>query len=461
MRGIIFTDMAGYQGFGRAAGAYRIASEWRSRGINVKVVDCFNSFTLEQLKDTIIKYKTKETEFVGISSTFLLDLENNGIWNKKTKKVVHRSALVENKDESTPTGLSSANQFDLFSFIKNLGLKVIVGGFRVNEGPKIDGVDYYWGPCEEKFFPEFDFTKSQIIYDESDHIIEGEDLPIEIARGCIFKCKFCFYHLNGKKLWEYVKSPDVLYEEMMRNYINFGTTGYMFSDDTYNDSPEKISQLLKMYKKLPFDLRFSTYSRLDLMISKPETQDMMIESGLKSVFFGIETFNQDAGKMIGKGMDPDKVKRGLLDFREKYPDVLVYISMIGGLPGETLDEMDESFKFLTEEAKVHNVSWSPLFINSGSDMSINAEKYGYEKGKNNQRHWTRKDGLTYADTFDWVVSKKKLYPGHPAGFTLYNRIYNMGYTHDEIMDLSWDKDGERLYDESQVFRNDYMNKILN
>jgi radical SAM superfamily enzyme YgiQ (UPF0313 family) len=24
-------------------------------------------------------------------------------------------------------------------------------------------------------------------------------LPIEIARGCIFKCKFCSYPLNGKQ----------------------------------------------------------------------------------------------------------------------------------------------------------------------------------------------------------------------------------------------------------------------
>lgn len=461
MKAIIFTDMAGYAGFGRAAGAYRIASEFRQRGQEVKVIDCFNSYTLEQLKTIIKNYKTAETEWIGFSTTFLLDRENNSLWDKESKKVRQRSEVSERKDEQTSTALSQIDEWDLFNYIRGLGLKIVLGGFRMNPSLKNDpDIEIYHGPCEDKFFPDFDFTKSQILYNEGDHILEGEDLPIEVARGCIFKCKFCFYYLNGKKLWDFVKPPELLREEMVRNYTNFGTTGYMFSDDTYNDSPEKIETLLKMYKTLPFDLRFSTYARLDLMIAHQHTQEMLIESGLKSVFFGIETFHPEAGKFIGKGMDPEKVKRGLLEFREKYPDVLVYVSMIGGLPGETLDDMQQSFEFLTKEAKVHNVAWSPLFINSGSDMSLNAEKYGYVKDGNNQRSWTRQDGLKYIDVFDWVVQKKKEYNGSPAGFTLYNRLHNVGYSHDELLNLTWEKDGEEMMIRTEKFREIYMKKIL-
>lgn len=461
MKALIFTDMAGYHGFGRSAGAYRIASEFRSRGEDVKVIDCFNSYSLDQLKTIISTHKTSDTEWVGFSTTFLIDRENNFLWDKQKKKVLHRQEMNERKDEETSTGLAPWEESELFDFIKAQGLRVVLGGFRMNSNLKENpNIDIYHGPCEERFFSDFDFTKSQILYDENDYIFEGEDLPIEVARGCIFKCKFCFYYLNGKKLWDFVKPPELLREEMMRNYINFGTTGYMFSDDTYNDSPEKIEKLLKMYKTLPFDLRFSTYARLDLMIAKPETQDMLIESGMKSVFFGIETFNPEAGKFIGKGMDPDKVKRGLLDFREKYPDVLVYVSMIGGLPTETLDDMQESFKFLTEEAKVHNVAFSPLFINSGSDMSINAEKYGYQKNNNNPRSWSRADGLTYLDVYDWVVKKKQEYNGSPAGFTLYNRLHNVGYSHKEILKLNWKNDGDDMIDRTEKFRNDYIKNFI-
>ena len=87
MKAIIFTDMAGYHGFGRAAGAYRMASEWRQRGVELKVIDCFNSYTLEELKRIVLKYKTTDTEFVGFSTTFLNDIEGNSIWDKEKSKV--------------------------------------------------------------------------------------------------------------------------------------------------------------------------------------------------------------------------------------------------------------------------------------------------------------------------------------------------------------------------------------
>lgn len=464
MKAIIFTDVAGYPGFGRSAGAYRIASEFRKRGDEVKVIDCFNSYTLEQLKAIIVNCRTSETQWIGFSTTFLIDHENSNLWNKDKSHVRNTAEINDNRDEQTSTALSIIDELDLFNFIKSLGLKIVLGGWRgwrTNLTIKNDpDIIIYHGPCEERFFSDFDFTKSQILFNDDDHILEEEDLPIEISRGCIFKCKFCHFHLNGKKLWDFVKPPELIREEMMQNYINFGTTGYMFSDDTYNDSPVKIEELLKMYRTLPFDLRFSTYARLDLMISHKHTQEMLVESGMKSVFFGIETLNQEAGKFVGKGMDPEKVKRGLLEFREKYPDVFVYVSMIGGLPGETLDDMQESFEFLTKEAKVNQLTFGPLFINSGSDMSLNAEKYGYKKDANHSRSWTRKDGLTFLDVYEWCAQKKREYPGSPVGFTMYNRLRNVGYSEDELLKLSFEKNVDDIMDRTKKFRENYMNKIL-
>ena len=148
------------------------------------------------------------------------------------------------------------------------------------------------GEGEHYFNKDFDFTTSKINWQKKHFINEREHLPIEIARGCIFKCKFCNYFLNGKKLWDFVKSPETLYDEMSSNFDKFGTTGYMYSDDTYNDSTEKIRVLKEQcYDKLPFNVEFSTYARADLIISNPEQLDILMESGLKAVLFGIETFN--------------------------------------------------------------------------------------------------------------------------------------------------------------------------
>mgnify|MGYP003640727784 CR=1 FL=1 len=93
-------------------------------------------------------------------------------------------------------------------------------------------------------------------------------------------------------------------------------------------------------------------------------------------------------------------------------------------------------------------------------MSLNAEKYGYKKDGNNYRSWTRQDGLTYLDVYDWVVQKKSEYNGSPAGFTLYNRLHNVGYSHDELLNLTWEKDGSEMMKRTNDFREIYMKKFI-
>ena len=71
MQAIIFTDVNGSIGLGRAAGAYRIASDFRLKNEKVKVVDFFTFFNLNEIKNIILKYKTKDTTWIGFSSTFM------------------------------------------------------------------------------------------------------------------------------------------------------------------------------------------------------------------------------------------------------------------------------------------------------------------------------------------------------------------------------------------------------
>lgn len=460
-KAIIFTDMAGYYGWGRAGGAYRIASEFRKRGDEVKVIDCFSSYTIEQIKQIILDRKTSQTEWIGFSTTFMTGdastqrLEDSE-WQSQNQKAQY---FVTRNSDGTPTGLSLKEEWLLFDWIKQQGLQVILGGYRISTTKIHKDALVLTGPAEEYFFNDFEFTQSRIDYTNEDFINPNEDLPIEVARGCIFKCKFCYFPMLGKRLWEFVKTPETLKKEMLFNYDKYGTTGYMVSDETYNDSPEKVKVLCDMYKSLPFNMTFSTFARLDLLIAHPHTQELLYESGLRSVFFGIETFNKTAGKFIGKGMDPDKVKKGLLEFRKKYPDVLVYTSMIGGLPTETLDEMEESFRFLKDEAKVHNISYHKLTFITGTDLDTNAAQYGYNLNSRNKT-WTREDGLTSDEMGKWCVEKRKTQQYHPAGFTFYNRVRNLGYTDKELMPLTFASDVAEIKRRTREKRQKYMSNVL-
>lgn len=441
---IIFTDVNGSIGLGRYAGPYRIATEMRKNGWQVSVIDFMMEFSNQEILD-ILKYKKLNgyTNWVGFSSTFLLprDTDPFGI----------RTAIRENTETSSSIGLYLDEAQELINQIRNLGFKVFIGGTKLKFD--LEGVRWIKGTAEDKLFDSFDFTNSVIEYTKNDLIFEGEHLPLEIARGCIFKCSFCSYDLNGKRLWDFCKSPTVIKNEMISNFDKFGTTGYMFSDDTYNDSSEKVEELLKMYKTLPFDLEFSAYARFDLMLSKPETIPMLIESGMKSVFFGIETFNHDSGKAIGKGMDPEKIKSGLIDLKKEYPELLISTGFIAGLPYDTEDSLKDTVKWL-ESSPVDSYSFQVLSLGKNSEFGKNKEKFGYKIDNNGQ--WYT-DKLNYRSAFQIAdsVKYKSL-----SSFTFYNRLRNLDYKHSQIQKLTIE-DRDEIFSKTITKRKHYKNELFN
>lgn len=439
MKAIIFTDVNGSMGFGRYAGPYRLATEMRRAGWTVDVIDCMTSFSNAEILKLI---KSIGSKWVGFSSTFLMKRDFDCF--------SQRTVIREESDSSSSIGLEIEEAQLLVDSIVSLGCKVYIGGARLKYD--LENVEWLGGISEQRFVKDFDFTTSVIDWKSSDFISEDEHLPIEIARGCIFKCSFCSYQLNGKGLWEFCKSPETVKQEMLNNYDRFGTTGYMFSDDTYNDSPEKVSNLHKAYKQLPFELEFSTYARLDLMLSKPETIPVLMDSGMKSVFFGIESLNHKSAKAVGKGMHPDKIKQGLIDIKKEYPELLISTGFIAGLPHETEETLLDTIEWL-KSSPVDSFSFQVLSLGKGSAFGKDPAKYGYtvENGK-----W-KTENLDYDTALNIAngLTNEKI-----SSFTFYNRLRNLGYSRDEVRGLSIN-DKQDIVKRTNSKRSAYKEKILN
>ena len=71
MQTIIFSDVL-YPGYGKNAGAYRIATELRNAGYTCQVVDFFCHYSADELEKIIDKFVTQDTLWVGFSTTFML-----------------------------------------------------------------------------------------------------------------------------------------------------------------------------------------------------------------------------------------------------------------------------------------------------------------------------------------------------------------------------------------------------
>ena len=289
-------------------------------------------------------------------------------------------------------------------------------------------------------------------------------LPIEISRGCIFKCSFCSFPLNGKKKLDYIRSAKLIAEEMRYNYDRYGTTAYLFTDDTFNDTTQKLQALLDEVRKLPFKIKFFAFLRLDLIYAHREQIQILKELGLKVAAFGIETFHSQAAKTIGKGMPGEKTKAFLDElYNEHWGDsVRIHALMISGLPYEPLEFTAQSMEWLHSRPFSSLFSTFSLYSNyeDKSKMSSNPDKYGYrikENGKwssdlmeqeDSERHFVR----------HFVKMKKRniLYDGFAliAGFTHYDE--------EKVMKLTWGdvtNNYDTIYKEKQQLAEQYKTRL--
>ena len=225
-----------------------------------------------------------------------------------------------------------------------------------------------------------------------------------------------------------------------------------------------------MSASLPFKINFVTYLRLDLIHAHPETEDLLLESGLLGAQIGIETFNHKASDLIGKSWLSRNAKDYLpkLLFDKWKNNVAVRTSMIAGIPPETFEECKASNKWMIEN-KIGAWSWLPLYISRDahnayrSEFDINATKYDFQ--------WEVRDGKViwktdYCDelkAMEWKTyltneAKKHQHMTAWGLFELGNYGYELNLVKDiKTLDLPWDT----ITDKRIKWIKDYYRTISN
>ena len=105
----------------------------------------------------------------------------------------------------------------------------------------------------------------------------------------------------------------------------------------------------------------------------------MIDAGFTSHSYGVESFNHDAAKTMGKGMHPDKIKDGLLEIQDYFWEKSPYfyegsMTMICGLPHESFETLDDGKEWLNKYWKDNTVAYLPLFLQQAYGNTDGLEK---------------------------------------------------------------------------------------
>lgn len=436
---------AGFFGISRYIGPYVLASGLSKAGISTHVVDYISR--CDGLLERLGRVITSKTLVVGISTTFMTPLETvAGLSRSNSERI---DSAYRYNDE--PVLFEDFERLERWLVSLRVLLdsicpkaKIVMGGaklqFLFDRPAEFRMVDYLVFGAADVTLREFVFDlrkdrepkevefksrKVLVSLDTTENrecpsvtwrhdwgIEQGEALPIEISRGCIFNCKFCHYD----KKESIRKSIEHLRRELIFNFENFGTRNYHFCDDCFNDHPEKVRAVCQSLIDLPFPIEWVSYVRVDVAVKFPDTVDLMVKSGARGLFWGLESFNYEAARRAGKGTPPEKVQRFLKDFYQRHGDMCTSSgSFIVGLPGETEQSQRETMDWVVNERALHFIDVLTLKLRpyySGldkimtdfADYTRNPQKYGFQEVGFNPPWWsheTMNSAQAYALTHEF------------------------------------------------------------
>jgi len=222
--------------------------------------------------------------------------------------------------------------------------------------------------------------------------------PVDIsgiltARGCIYRCTYCNfssisrhtirYHSVGRVISELKKIEEILNNSKARRIKN--KTIAIF-DDTFSLNPERAKEICRRIIDEGINLRLWCETRADKV--DKELLELMKASGCDVINFGLESAVPRILKEIKKvriyakednnGLKPEKefVRKAKQNVKlAKKVGIRPTISIIIGLPNETLEDVQKTLNFV-KKLNVDYYFHNNLHIFTGTELFRTHKKYG-------------------------------------------------------------------------------------
>ncbi len=160
---------------------------------------------------------------------------------------------------------------------------------------------------------------------------------IMTARGCPYRCTYCFNHAyvklyggSGKQVRR--RSVDNVVEEALQLKLDYGAQFIYFADDTFNLMPDWLADFAVKYRQ-KVGLPFLCNIRANLV--DKERMRLIAQAGAYSVCMGIETGNEELrNTVLRRGITDEQIYRAAQIIHSL--GLKLYTTNILGNPGSSL-----------------------------------------------------------------------------------------------------------------------------
>lgn len=248
----------------------------------------------------------------------------------------------------------------------------------------------------------------------------GFPVSLITGRGCPYSCIFCLGRkMVGSKVRKR-KSELVLNE--IEEILGYGFERINIADDLFTTDKERVREVCEGIRERSLKFPWSAFARVDTV--NQEIFDIMAAAGCDSVSFGVESGNPDMLKRIKKGINLKQVEEAVKMCHKA--GMIAHESFIIGLPGETIETLEESDRFAKSTKAIYGYHFLSPF--PGTTVREKLKDYDLE---------ILTDDWSLYDANDAIVQTSSVKP---------QQMRDFGARYDAEMEDDWAKMYKRYYE---------------
>ena len=201
---------------------------------------------------------------------------------------------------------------------------------------------------------------------------EEQMLLLETTRGCVFKCKFCYYPKSYDK--QYYLAPEAILANL-RHAQERGVGEVFLLDPTLNQRKDFADFLRVLAQGNPGG-RFNYFGELRGEGVTAETARLLRAANFTEVEVGLQSIDADAMAKMDRKNNLRAFERGVRAMQAE--GIQVKVDLIVGLPGDTVESVRRGLHYLHDGGLFSDLQVFNLSILPGTAFRQEAESLGLQ-----------------------------------------------------------------------------------
>jgi radical SAM superfamily enzyme YgiQ (UPF0313 family) len=232
---------------------------------------------------------------------------------------------------------------------------------------------------------------------------EEEMLLLETTRGCVFKCKFCYYPKSYDKRY-YLSREQILAN--LRHAQERKAREVFLLDPTLNQRKD-FADFLRLLARGNPGRAFSYFGELRAEGLTEETARLLREANFTEVEVGLQSVDPVAQEKMDRKNNLKAFERGVRAMLKE--GIAVKVDLIVGLPGDTVESVRRGLRYLHDSGLYSDLQVFNLSILPGTAFRQEAEQLGLKFQPRPPYYVLQTPSLNRADLYGLMQEAQDLF----------------------------------------------------